>query len=169
VADLVGEMTYVDLQRMTDPAYPYGMRDYFKGGFIDDLSDEAIDAMIRFGSDLRAPLSNFILLPLGPQTYYAGVTEEESPLGTREANWTFQVLSLWSDPAQDAMHRQWTRDVAQVMSSYSSMVSFPNFVAVDDIEHAGDSFSPAVMRRLREVKRAWDPDNVFRRNVVSLA
>jgi FAD/FMN-containing dehydrogenase len=169
VADMVGEMTYVDLQKMTDPAYPYGMRDYFKGGFIDDLSDEAIDAMIRFGSDLRAPLCNFILLPLGSQTYYARVTDKESPLGTRDANWTFQVLSLWSDPADDPMHRDWTREVAKVMSSYSSMISFPNFVAIDDAARAGDSFSPAVMRRLRDVKRAWDPDNVFRRNVVSLA
>jgi hypothetical protein len=31
------------------------------------------------------------------------------------------------------------------------MVSFPNFVAIDDPEHAGDSFSPTVMRRLRHL------------------
>lgn len=168
VADLVGESTYVDLQAMTDPAYPYGMRDYFKGGFIDELSDDAIQAMVRFGSDLRSPLSNIILLPLGPQTAYARVTEAESPLGSRDANWTFQVLSLWPDPAEDDLHRQWTRDVAEAMSSYSSMISFPNFVAIDDVDHAGDTFAPSVLRRLRAVKRDWDPDNVFRRNVVSL-
>jgi hypothetical protein len=60
------------------------------------------------------------------------------------------VLSLWSDPAEDALHREWTRDVAEGISC-SSMVSFPNFVAIDDAEHAGDSFSPTVMRRLRHL------------------
>jgi len=168
LADLVGEMSYVDLQRMTDPAYPYGMRDYFKGGFIDDLSDDAIDAMVRYGSDLRSPLSNFILLPLGRRTHYATVTEAHSPLGPRNADWTFQVLSLWADPGEDQLHREWTRDVARAMSSYSSMISFPNFVAIDDTARGGDCFSPAVIARLREIKRAWDSDNVFRRNVVAL-
>jgi FAD/FMN-containing dehydrogenase len=169
MADLAAPSTYVDLQAMSDPAYPYGMRDYFKGGFIDELTDHAIDTLVRLGADLRAPLSNIILLPLGPATDYARYTEEHSPLATRDADWTFQVLSLWSDPAQDELHRTWTREVAHAMSSYSSLVSFPNFVAMDDGARASESFSPWAMDRLRAVKRQWDPDNLFRQTVVPLA
>lgn len=168
IGDLVTESTYVDLQAMSDPGYPYGMRDYFKSGFIDELTDEAIEQMVELGSDLRSPLSNFILLPLGEGTAYAEATEDETPLGTRGTNWTFQVLSLWSDPAEDEMHRDWTRNFAAVMSSHSELTSFPNFVSIDDTARAGDAFSAPVMKRLREVKRRWDPDNVFHRNVVSL-
>lgn len=169
IGDLVTESTYVDLQAMSDPGYPYGMRDYFKSGFIDELSDEAIEQMVELGSDLRSPLSNFILLPLGKGTAYAEATEDDTPLGTRATNWTFQVLSLWGDPAEDELHRDWTRNFATVMSSHSELTSFPNFVSIDDTARAGDAFSPAVMKRLRDVKRRWDPDNVFRRNVVALA
>jgi FAD/FMN-containing dehydrogenase len=168
IADLAGPSTYVELQAMSDPGYPYGMRDYFKGGFIDDLTDEAIDALVELGAGLRAPLSNIILLPLGAVTDYARYTEEHSPFGTRDAQWTFQVLSLWSDPAEDELHREWTRDVARTMSTYSSLVSFPNFVAVDDRARASESFSPQAMQRLRAVKRRWDPDNVFHRTVVPI-
>jgi FAD/FMN-containing dehydrogenase len=168
LADLAAPSTYVDLQAMSDPAYPYGMRDYFKGGFIDELTDEAIDTLVQLGADLRAPLSNIILLPLGAATDYARYTEEHSPLGTRDAQWTFQVLSLWSDPAEDELHREWTREVARTMSTYSALVSFPNFVAIDDGARATESFSPRAMERLRAVKRRWDPENVFRRTVVPL-
>ncbi len=169
IGDLVAETSYVDLQSMSDPGYPYGMRDYFKSGFIDDLSDEAIEQMVEMGSDLRSPLSNFILLPLGEGTAYAEATEADTPLGTRDTNWTFQVLSLWDDPAEDEVHRGWTREFAAMMSSHSELTSFPNFVSIDDTARAGDAFSAPVMERLRAVKHRWDPDNVFHRNVVSLA
>jgi FAD/FMN-containing dehydrogenase len=168
MADLAGPSSYVELQAMSDAGYPYGMRDYFKGGFIDELSDEAIDELVRLGAGLQAPLSNIILLPLGAATDYARYTEEHSPLGTRDAQWTFQVLSLWSDPAEDELHREWTREVARTMSTYSSLVSFPNFVAIDDRARASESFSPPAMDRLRAVKRRWDPDDVFDRTVVPL-
>jgi FAD/FMN-containing dehydrogenase len=169
VADLTAEIPYVNLQNMADANYPYGKRDYFKGGFIGDLSDDAIEAMVRYGNDLRAPLTNIILLPLGEHTAYADFGDEHSPLGFRDAQWSFQVLSIWEDPAEDEMHREWTREVAKVMSTYSDMVSFPNFISVDEIAKAKEAFSPGGMERLREVKRAWDPDNVFHRTVVTLA
>ena len=170
LADIVAPIGYAELQGMTDASYPYGNRDYFKGGFIDELSDEAIEALVGFGAELKAPRSNLILLPMGEHTAYARVTEDVSPLGYREAQWSFQVLSLWEDAAEDDLHRDWTRLVAETMSSYSSMVAFPNFIAgqEDELSAAEKAFSPSALARLRAVKRAYDPGNVFARNVVSL-
>ncbi|CAB4929367.1 unannotated protein [freshwater metagenome] len=170
MADLAGPIPYADMQAMADAAYPAGKRDYFKGGFINHVTDEAIDDMVRHGESIMAPLTNIILLALGDGTDYARYTEEHSPIGpeARSAGWTFQVLSIWSDPADDDLHREWTRDVAKTMSSYSSLVMFPNFVSIDDPSRAAEAFSPAAMERLRAVKREYDPGNVFNRVVVPL-
>ena len=64
----------------------------------------------------------------------------------------------------------WTpEDLKKFQAKTGCLVKqYGNFVAVDDIAHAGDSYAPEVMRRLREVKRAWDPENIFHRNVVAL-
>jgi FAD/FMN-containing dehydrogenase len=164
LADLVDEMPYVALQKIMDEGNPYGLRDYFKGGFISDLEDDAIDAIVRFGNDLRSPLTTIILGPLGSESEYAKATEATSALGHRDAEWTFQVLSIWADPREDDQQIAWTKQVAEAMSSYSSMVSFPNFVSHDDMAGSERAYEPSVLRRLREVKDRWDPGNVFRLN-----
>lgn len=171
LVDLIDVTEYATLQSMTDANYPSGNRDYFKGGFIDELSDEAIEAMIGFGNDLKATRSNIIILPLGEKTAYAKIAPEDSPLGHRGAKWSFQVLSLWEDAAEDDLHRDWTRDVAKAMSTYSNMVAFPNFLAgsQEELKLATRAYSEESLTRLRAVKRKWDPQNVFKRNVVSLA
>ncbi|HLH67257.1 MAG TPA: FAD-binding oxidoreductase [Solirubrobacteraceae bacterium] len=162
--DQVGPMPYTELQRLMDQGAPPGHRDYFKGGFITAVSDEAIDAIVEIGRDLRAPLTQIICAPLGEQTAYAEVGEEHSAIGHRGEQWSFQVLSLWSDPAQDAEQKAWTRAAAESMSSYSEMVSYPNFLTADEPADVERAFSPSAMERLRAVKRRYDPDNVFRLN-----
>jgi FAD/FMN-containing dehydrogenase len=164
--DLVGPTTYVALQQVMDQGAPAGHRDYFKGGFMSELPDDAVDAIVGLGSDLRAPLTQIICAPLGADTAYGDVGEEHSAIGHRAEEWSFQVLSLWSDPVQDAEQKAWTRAAAETMSSYSSMVSYPNFISADstDPTEVEKAYSPSGLERLRAVKDRYDPDNVFRLN-----
>jgi len=74
------------------------------------------------------------------------------------------VLSLWSDAKDDAQQKAWTKNAAEIMSSYSDMVSYPNFLAADEAGDTETAYSPAVYRRLRAVKDRYDPQNVFRIN-----
>ncbi|MCW2986362.1 MAG: linked oxidase-like protein [Conexibacter sp.] len=162
--DRVGPMLYTELQKITDASAPAGHRDYFKGGFMTNLPDDAIDVIVGLGGDLRAPLTQIICAPLGAGTAYAAVGEDHSAIGHRDEGWSFQVLSLWKDPAEDAMQKAWTRDAAEQMSSYSALVSYPNFLAADEPGDVEAAYSPTAMRRLRAVKDRYDPHNVFRIN-----
>jgi FAD/FMN-containing dehydrogenase len=164
VVDHIGEIEYTELQQIMDPGAPAGHRDYFKGGFMDSLSDAAAADIVALGRDLRAPLTQIICAPLGAHTRYADVDEAYSAIGHRDEEWSFQVLSLWADPAQDAEQKAWTNAAAERMSSYSDMVSYPNFLTADDAADVEAAYSPAVMLRLRAVKDRLDPDNVFRIN-----
>jgi FAD/FMN-containing dehydrogenase len=162
--DHIGEIDYTELQQIMDPGAPAGHRDYFKGGFMRTLSDDAVADIADLGCDMRAPLTQIICAPLGAHTAYAAVDETHSAIGHREEEWSFQVLSLWADPAQDAEQKAWTKAAAERMSSYSDMVSYPNFLTADDAADVEAAYSPAVMARLRAVKDRLDPGNVFRIN-----
>jgi FAD/FMN-containing dehydrogenase len=164
VVDHIGEIDYTELQQIMDPGAPAGHRDYFKGGFMHTLTDDAVADIADLGRDLRAPLTQIICAPLGAHTTYAAVDETDSAIGHRDEQWSFQVLSLWADPAQDVEQKAWTKAAAERMSSYSDMVSYPNFLTADDTADVEAAYSPAVMARLRAVKDRRDPENVFRIN-----
>lgn len=164
VVDHVGEIAYTELQQVMDPGAPAGHRDYFKGGFMRTLSDDAVADIVDLGRAMRAPLTQIICAPLGAHTTYAAVEEAYSAIGHREEEWSFQVLSLWADRAQDVEQKAWTRAAAERMSSYSDMVSYPNFLTADDAADVEAAYSTAVMARLRAVKDRLDPGNVFRIN-----
>ena len=162
--DDVGPMPYTELQQIMDPGAPAGHRDYFKGGFMTELSDRAVDDIVALANDMRAPLTQIICAPLGEHTAYAAVDEDHSAIGHRHENWSFQVLSLWASPDEDAEQKAWTKAAAEVMSSYSEMVSYPNFLSADEVADVESAYSPGVLRRLRQVKDRYDPHNTFRIN-----
>jgi hypothetical protein len=143
VVDHIGEIDYTDLQQIIDPGAPAGHRDYFKGGFTRTLSDDAVADLADLGRDMRAPLTQIICAPLGAHTAYAAVDETHSAIGHRDEEWSFQVLSLWADPAQDAEQKAWTKAAAERMSSYGGMVSYPNFLTADDAADVEAAYSPA--------------------------
>ena len=164
IVDLVRPIEYTELQQLMDKGAPAGKRDYFKGGFMTELSDAAIDDIVGLAETVTEPLTQIICAPLGHHTQYAAVDEEFSAIGHRDELWSFQVLSLWADAKDDADQKAWTKGAAEVMSSYSDMVSYPNFLSADEAADVESAYSPGVLRRLRAVKDRYDPENVFRIN-----
>ena len=164
IVDMVRELPYTELQQVMDPGAPAGKRDYFKGGFMTELSDDAVDAIVGLAETVTEPLTQIICAPLGAHTQYAAVDDSHSAIGHRNEQWSFQVLSLWSDAKDDAQQKAWTKDAAEVMSSYSDMVSYPNFLSADEAADTETAYAPAVYARLRRVKDRYDPSNVFRIN-----
>ena len=164
IVDHIRPTPYVDIQQIMDPGAPPGKRDYFKGGFMTELSDAAIDDIVGLAETMTEPLTQVICAPLGSHTTYAAVGEDHSAIGHRDENWSFQVLSLWSHAQDDAQQKAWTIAAAEVMSSYSDMVSYPNFLSAEDMAEVETAYAPSVLKRLRMVKDRYDPHNTFRIN-----
>ena len=49
VAEMVSPMPYPVLNGAFDPIFPKGIRSYWKGSFVTELTDEAIDAHLEHG------------------------------------------------------------------------------------------------------------------------
>jgi FAD/FMN-containing dehydrogenase len=164
IVDNVRPTPYTAIQQTMDHGAPAGHRDYFKGGFMTSMSDEAVADIVGLAATITEPLTQIICAPLGAHTAYAETGSEKSAIGHRGEQWSFQVLSLWADEADDLEQKTWTKAAAEVMSSYSDMISYPNFLSADEIADVSDAYAPDVLRRLRAVKATYDPENVFRIN-----
>ena len=162
VADLVGPVPYTAFQTMSDAGQPWGMNDYFKSGFAKELTDDAIDDLIRNAAVIESPWSSIVLQPMGGAIGRVG--EHETALGKRDARWAFQVLSLWPDPTENEAHKEWTRATHAALSTYTEGVSFPNFVADAGPATVSKAYSPEAWARLVALKDRYDPGNVLRHN-----
>ena len=70
---------------------PPARRQYWKAGFLDELTDEAADTFVSHALDVASPMTASILLPLGGAV--ARVPEDKTVLGHRDAGWNFHILS----------------------------------------------------------------------------
>src|ERR1700754_1216337 len=77
-------------------------------------------------------------------------------VGSRDADWLINTPGKWRDPADTPAEIAWVRDTYAALEPHLSGGTYSNF-------SDGDAYG-ANADRLREVKRAHDPENVFRLN-----
>ena len=74
------------------------------------------------------------------------------------------VVAIWLDTAEDAaVHSAWTQALWQTMRPEGSGV-YVNFLEDEGADRVRDAYPPATFARLVEIKRKYDPRNMFRFN-----
>jgi len=159
--DLFGPMPYVALQSMLDGGAPYGLRNYFRAGFAADLTDEIIDAVLRYGAQLRSPMSQIHFHQMGGAVSRFG--SDTSSFSGRAAGYTYNLIGTWTDAAEDAEHIAQIRDVGADLAPLSMPGRYVNFDTDADADVRG-AYGDAIYTRLARLKRQYDPHNLFRRN-----
>ena len=131
--------------------------------FLDGLDAQTVDIILRHLVD--APpgqcLAHFRIL---------GGAAGRVPIDATAFGWRDRHLLLWviadygePDPVAVESHTTWASEFRQHLSSRGSG-RFVSFAAGDDAGTVESAYPPATWARLREIKRRYDPDNVFRHN-----
>src|SRR5262245_37883769 len=107
VANMHGPIPYTALQSALDAADPHGHRYWERGDYLAGLSDEAIDALVAGARGVSSNRSEILIFPMDGAV--ARVPAEATAFGDRTAPWAVWIASQWTDPAEDATHRDWTR------------------------------------------------------------
>jgi hypothetical protein len=163
LVDLVQPMPYVALQSMLDGGNPRGVHEYFKVDWLESLPDEAVDVVVSQGEQLPAPFGQLILAPMGGAVGRADDTT--TALNISAAPWLYFCLAMWMDPSDDERNIAWARGFAEAMRPFGVGTAFPNFIEPDEgAARLRASYGDEKYARLVELKRRWDPDNVFRLN-----
>jgi FAD/FMN-containing dehydrogenase len=163
VLDLSGIMPYVALQQMFDPFFPaHELRYYWKSMYLAELDDDAVATVAEHVADRPSQLSMVGMWALG------GALDRIDPaataVGRRTAPWLLEILGNWSDPAEDDANIAWARHLFDAMQPHGTGRTNVNFPGLgDDAEFGRAAFGDS-WGRLVEVKRRWDPTNLFRLN-----
>jgi FAD/FMN-containing dehydrogenase len=160
--EMLGPMPYSVVQGLIAPGNPPGRHQYWKAGFLGELSDEAVDTFVRHASEPATPFTACLMLPLGGA--FARVDSDDSPLSYRGAKWDYHVLAQWADPPDAERCIGWTRDFDAAMAEFAEAGVYVNFVAEPSATAIEAGFGPENYARLVAVKDKYDPDNVFRSN-----
>jgi FAD/FMN-containing dehydrogenase len=159
-ADLVGPMPYRAFQAMLDPTSPAGFRNYWRGEHLTGLQDGVIEAFLRVRTEGLSPLSFVILFQHGGAV--SRVPEEATAYGNRDAAFMIHPIGCWEKPADDERHIAWVREVSETMQPYKTGRVYLNLHG--DVDDVRAGYGDAKYARLVEIKRKYDPDNVFRFN-----
>jgi FAD/FMN-containing dehydrogenase/SAM-dependent methyltransferase len=162
VGDLVRPMSYTDLQGLLEPGNQYGMQNYWKAEFLAELPDEAIDDVVACHQRVPSPFSQVILMPLGGAM--ARVDENAMAFGQRQAPFNIHILAMWEDPADSDRQIAWAREFHQAIKPYSTGGAYLNFIGNEGNARVRAAFGPEKYARLVELKRRYDPENVFAGN-----
>jgi len=160
-AELVGPVPYPAINAAFDGLFPKGIRQYWKGNFVKELSDGAIAAHVEHGPKAPTMSSTMHLYPIDGACHRVG--PHDTAFGHRDANWSMVIVSAWTDPADDAANTRWVRDYAEALSPFSERGGYINFMAADDDDRIKANYGENY-DRLVEVKRKFDPGNLFRLN-----
>jgi FAD/FMN-containing dehydrogenase len=160
-ADVFAAMPYQALQQMGDGGAPAGLRNYFRGGFVDDLDDQVIDIVLTHGERMPSPMSAVHFHQMGGAV--ARVSPDASAFNGRQAGYTYNVVSTWIDPAEDAVHRAANREFTAALAPVSTGGSYVNFVGDADAR-VRSLYGDEIYDRLARLKREWDSSNLFSRN-----
>lgn len=160
--DLVQPMPYVAVQQLLDGSSPKGMQNYWTADFYSGLPDEAVDMLVSRATRPVSPLSQVILVAGGGAT--ARMPEQASALGQRDAAYNIHYLSLWPDPELDELNISHTRRIASAMKPWSTGQVYLNFIGDEGRGRIEDAYGPVKFARLQQLKRIWDPNNVFFHN-----
>ncbi|MFC8246880.1 FAD-binding oxidoreductase [Streptomyces chartreusis] len=158
-SEIVGAMPYADVQCMLDD--PPGMRNYWSAEYLTSAPDAYLDAFCAGGDALPPTGTIHVLFPQGG-AIAAG--PHEYPVPYRDAAWAVHPFAIWEDPADDERCVSWVREVRAAARPWSTGAVYLNFIGDEGAERVVAGLGPENTRRLADLKRRYDPDNVFRFN-----
>ncbi len=160
--EFVAPMPYPALQAMFDALYPPGLRNYWKGDFVNDLGDEAIALHAKHGAELPTPLSLMHLYPVNGAAHRVG--PEATAWSYRDATWAQIIFAVNADPAHDDRMTGWANAYWKALHPHSAGGAYVNMMMHDE----GQDRIRAAYRdnydRLVAIKSRYDPANFFRIN-----
>lgn len=161
IGEHVGVQPYTAWQQAFDPLLTPGARNYWKSHNFSTLADGLFDKVVEYIEKLPDPQSEIFFGAIGC------ATERPSPdsaaYAHRDARYVMNVHGRWSDAADDARCIQWARDYFKETAPFASSGVYVNFMTADETDRVASAYGPN-QARLAQIKRQYDPTNLFRVN-----
>jgi len=158
--DGVAPVPFPDWNTAFDPMFPPGEQWYWRGDFIKELPDAALDVHHAWGTQLPTWKSLMHLYPVDGAA--ARVGNDDSAWAYRDARWCQVVAGVGPEPSDAEMISNWARGYSDALKPYTMGGGYLNF-EMDDPDRVRGMYG-ANYDRLARIKAHYDPHNVFRVN-----
>ena len=161
IADAIGLNPFAGWQQAFDPLLVTGARNYWKSHDFSELSDGLFARLCDFAGRLPTDECEIFIANLGGAM--GRVPAGATAFGGRETNFIMNVHTRWQDKKDDARCIAWAREFYDATRPFASGTAYVNFLSEEDGERLSSTYGNN-FARLSEIKRKYDPENVFRIN-----
>ena len=161
IADVISPHPFTGWEAAFDPLLTPGARNYWKSHDFTDLSDPAIKAILEAVRSLPSPECEVFIAHVGGAM--ARVPANATAWPNRNAHFIMNAHTRWREQAQDKACIAWARQLFDATAPYASGSVYINFMPDDENDRVEKAYGPNY-RRLTEIKRRYDPNNLFRVN-----
>ena len=162
--DLVQPMPYVAFQGILDPTAPWGLHVYARGEHLIGLTDEVIEAVLRYGTEISSfsPWSQMIIFRHGGAV--ARVPDHATAFSHRADAYLAHPIAAWENPADTDRHLDWIRRCSAALRPATTGGVYLNFEPDEGVGKVRAGYGEEKYARLAALKARWDPENLFRFN-----
>jgi len=161
VVDL-GTMPYPTMNTLLDAGFPDGALNYWLSSFTRGLPDELLDVAVERFAGVPSTMTSILF-----EHFHGAVTRvdaRETAVPHREVGWNLLVPAVWTDAAHTDANIAWSRDTFAALKPHFGRGRWLNYLGDDQGDDAIRAAYGPNYDRLREIKRRYDPDNVFHLN-----
>jgi FAD/FMN-containing dehydrogenase len=160
--DWMSEMPFTAMQGLFDPFFPKGLQWYWKGDFVKELPDAAIDAHIAQIAKAPSDMCLMHLYPIDGAVHK--VAPDATAWSTRDARWSMVIAAISGEPSQADDLKTWGRAYWEAVHPYNLGGAYVNFMSDDESDGRVQASYGPNYQRLATVKKKYDPTNLFRVN-----
>jgi FAD/FMN-containing dehydrogenase len=158
IADTIAPMPYPAVYEYTahlEARHGVALRSMFS----DQFSDDSIDAALHAIQNATSPIALVHIRTQGGAI--ARVPVDATAFAHRTQKYFISAIAVWMPEDSDyGRHEAWADDLWAKVRPEGNGV-YVNFLQNEGDDRVHEAYPAATMERLREVKRQYDPDNVF--------
>ena len=163
IAGEVGPMPYTALQGMLDDGFPSGLQVHWRSEFLASIPDDLIEAAVSAFERVPSPLSALMFEQFGGAVQR--VAADATAFDNSDAEFNLVIVSRWADPADAEKNVAWARATSEAARPFTNGRVYVNYIGAGEApDRVRAAFSKEKFARLVDVKRKYDPKNVFRMN-----
>jgi FAD/FMN-containing dehydrogenase len=162
ILDGAQRTSYLEVQRLFAEV-PFGLRNYWKGHFVREMTDEAIAATVECAETITSEHSAILIE--APHGAASRVGDEQTAYSQRDKRYNMSALAIWEGAEEDDRHVRWARRYAQAIESLAKGAAYVNYLEEDaKREQVRAAYGAEKFSRLSALKAKYDPTNLFRFN-----
>jgi FAD/FMN-containing dehydrogenase len=156
----IAKMAYEDLLGLFDAQVIDGRHYALQTRWLATLTDDAAAALLEAARGATSPFSAIAVHHFHGAA--SRVPVAETAFAMRQDHLLIEILAAWEPTAGDdgAIHRRWACGLSDQLAPHALPGGYPNLLGADENERVRLAYG-ANWTRLLQLKRRFDPDNIF--------